>query len=124
MSRPRRLRRREVLMRRLFAMFAIPFSLAAAPIGNPADPAVLEEGFWISDRCWSSLRFGLSGDFLAQKRLRPDPSCSDLGIGESEIGWKAAVCDIGWNMRERFEIRAFTGPAAAADLAGVERSSV
>ncbi len=24
--------------------------------------------------------------------------------------------DIGWNMRERFEIRAFTGPAAAADL--------
>lgn len=85
----------------------------AAPIGNPADPSVLEEGFWIADRCWSSLRAGVTGDLLFLKRLRPCHRMHHLGICQPEMNWQLAVSDIGWNIQERFNFHFLVGPVAS-----------
>lgn len=91
-------------------------SVLASPIGNPADPAVLEEGFWIPDHCWSSLRTGVTGDFLFAKRLRPCHRLHDLMIYRPELNWRLAVADVGWNIRERFDIHLLAGPVSSVDF--------
>ena len=91
-------------------------TIMAAPIGNLADPAILEEGFWISDRCWSSVRAGMAGDFLWQKRLQPCRVSRHLGVSRPEIKWKLAVSDVGWNIRERFDLHFLAGPVTSVQF--------
>lgn len=85
----------------------------ASLIGNPSDPAILEEGFWISDRCFSSARAGMAGDFLFAKRLRTCRTSRNLDVSRPEMNWNLALADVGWNIRERFDLHLLTGPAAA-----------
>jgi hypothetical protein len=66
-------------------------NLGASLIGNPADPSILDEGFWISDRCWSNLRMGMSGDFLIEKRMRSCRFSKGLGISNPEMNWQLAA---------------------------------
>jgi len=88
----------------------------AAPIGNPSDPSILEEGIWIPDRCWSSVRAGMSGDFMLLKRLQPCRVSKGLGISRPEMKWKLAVSDLGWNIRERFDLHFLAGPVASVQF--------
>ncbi|MBF8262961.1 MAG: ompA-A [Parachlamydiales bacterium] len=95
-------------------IFLLLFRFAEASlIGNPSDPAILEEGFWISDRCFSSIRAGMAGDCLFLKRLRTCRTSHKWGISRPEMNWNLALADIGWNIRERFAIHLLAGPAAA-----------
>lgn len=91
-------------------------ALGASLIGNPADPALLEEGVWIPDSSWASLRAGISGDLLFEKRMRPCRYSSGLGVAKSEMSWKLACWDLGWNIKERFDLHLLAGPAASVKL--------
>ncbi len=91
-------------------------ALGASLIGNPADPAILEEGFWISDCSWASVRAGISGDLLFEKRMRPCRGSHGLGISKPEMNWKIACWDLGWNIKERFDLHLLAGPAASIKL--------
>ncbi|MES2273002.1 MAG: hypothetical protein V4487_02285 [Chlamydiota bacterium] len=95
-----------------FLIALLPFfSLFGAFIGNPSMPALLEEGFFISDRCWSNPQVGFSYDFLLQKTLRPCHHCSSSK--ESKIWGNSQVGEIIWNIRERFNLGARLGSARA-----------
>ena len=90
------------------------FRMAGASfVGSPASPAILEEGFFISDRCWSNIQAAVSGDFLFNKRLRTCRTSQGLGINHTEMSWTLAVCDVAWDIRERFSIHLLAGPAAS-----------
>src|SRR5579862_7491052 len=93
--------------------FLLIGSLSASFIGNPADPAVLEEGFWISDCSWSSVRLGISADFIHSKRMRPCRISQGMGISNVEMNWKIGVADLGWNIRERFDLHVLIGPVSS-----------
>ncbi len=103
-------------MKKLFLFIFCNVQAMASLVGNLADPAILEEGFWIPDRCWSSLRAGVSGDFLFCKRLKPCRVSRSMHLERPEIDWQLAVCDIGWNIRERFDLHLLAGPAASSAL--------
>ena len=46
-------------MKKLFYLILFyPFFLSSAPVGNPASPAIIEEGFVIPDTKWVSFRLG------------------------------------------------------------------
>lgn len=100
---------------RFLAIFASS-ALGASLIGNPADPAILEEGVWISDCSWSSARAGITGDLLFEKRLRTCRVSSRAGITRPELSWKLACWDIGWNIKERFDLHLLAGPASSVTL--------
>jgi len=97
------------------AIFASSISRASL-VGNPADPAVLEEGVWISDCSWASARAGISGDLLFEKRMRPCRFSKGIGISRPEMSWKVALWDLGWNVKERFDFRLLAGPATSVCL--------
>lgn len=44
-------------------------SLKAAPVGNTAAPALIQEGFVIPSECWIDVRVGYEGDFVGDGRL-------------------------------------------------------
>lgn len=88
-------------------------AIEASWVGNPSDPAILEEGFWISDRCFSSVRAGISSDILFQKRLTPSHSSKDLGISHPEVSWTLAALDAGVNFKERLDLHLIAGPITA-----------
>lgn len=100
---------------RFLAIFASNI-LGASLIGNPADPALLEEGMWISDCSWASLRAGISADLLFEKRMRPCRVSSDFGISKAEMSWTLAAWDLGWNIKERFDLHLLAGPASSVKL--------
>jgi hypothetical protein len=100
----------------LLAGFLLFRTAEASFVGCPSNPAILEEGFFISDRCWSNIHAAVSGDFLFNKRLRTCRASSGLGISHSEMRWNLAVCDIGWDIRERFCFNLLAGPAASVKL--------
>ena len=43
--------------------------LHAAPVGNPAAPALIQKGLFTSSHSWGSLRLGYEGDFVSDGRL-------------------------------------------------------
>ena len=46
------------------------------------------------------------------KRLQPCRLSKGLGISRPEMKWRLAVSDIGWNIRERFDLHFLAGPIA------------
>jgi hypothetical protein len=81
-------------------LFALAVQIYAVPVGNPSTPALLEEGFFISDRSWSNPQMAYQGDFLFQKRLRT----SAIGgqVTKAEIEGRSQIGEISWSIRERF----------------------
>ena len=97
-------------MKRTIILFCIALTtVEAVSIGNPAEPALLEEGFWISDRRISSMRLGALDDLLFSKRMKPAPESSQMGISHTELNWKLLTADVGWNIRERFDLHLLVG---------------
>lgn len=45
-------------------------SLYAAPVGNPAFPQLLKEGYAIPNNCWVDFRLGYEGDFIGDGRMK------------------------------------------------------
>ncbi len=52
------------------ALFLAGHSLFAAPVGNPAFPQLLQEGYFIPSSYWVALRLGYEGDFVGDGRLK------------------------------------------------------
>jgi hypothetical protein len=88
--------------------------LTASMVGNLADPALLEEGLWISDLSWSNLRLGMSGDIVFDKRMRS--SRETRGISHPELNWQLFVTDLGWNVKERFDLHLLVGPVTKVNM--------
>lgn len=85
--------------------FLFTSSLAAVPIGNPALPSLLQEGFFIPDECWSNPQCGICGDFLLQKKMRSCRASQSLGLHKGEIWGTSEVGAIAWSIRERFNFQ-------------------
>jgi hypothetical protein len=100
-------------MNRFFILLAMIAAgqVDASFVGCPANPAILEEGFFIPDHCWSSVHAAVSGDILFNKILRPCRRSHNLNIKRPEMKWSLAVCDAIWDIRERASIHLFAGPA-------------
>lgn len=94
----------------LYFLLLLPFfSLFSAPIGNPSSPALLEEGFFISDQFWSNVQVGITGDYLWQKKLRTCHKAKAPRIHHAQIQGPSEVADLTWNIRERFNLQAHLG---------------
>jgi hypothetical protein len=104
-------------LQRFLAILSFSLSeLSASLIGNPSSPAVLQEGWWIPDTCWSSLRIGVAGDFLLSKRMRPCHRSAHRGLSHAQLNWQVTAVDVGWDIRERFDLDLFLGPAPEVEL--------
>lgn len=114
----------KVLTTVLLAQLILFQTAEASFVGCPSNPSILEEGFFISDRCWSNIHAAISGDFLFNKRLRTCRTSGGLGIRHSEMNWSLAVCDIGWDIRERFSFHLLAGPAASVKFRWQQRGAV
>ena len=51
----------------VFSLFAV--FLQAAPVGNGASPALIQEGFLIPSSYWVDFRIGYEGDFVGDGRM-------------------------------------------------------
>jgi hypothetical protein len=92
----------------LIALF-FTSSLLAVPIGNPASPALLEKGFFISDLRGSNLQLGVVGDDLNQKRFKPRRQSRALGIHKVTLQGTSEVGTLTWNLFERCNIQVELG---------------
>jgi hypothetical protein len=106
---------------KIIVLLFLPLNLFANWIGNPADPALLDEGFWIPDTSCSSARLGMSGDCLLSKRLKASPESSKLGISRPEMNWQLMACDMGWNVKERLDLHVLVGPLAKLNLSWFQK---
>jgi hypothetical protein len=88
----------------------------ATLIGCPANPAILGEGFLISDRCWSNVHAAVSGDLIFNKQLHTCRTSRGQDIHQSKMSWSLAVGDLGWNIRERFSVHLLAGPVVSAQV--------
>lgn len=83
--------------------------LAAAPIGNPSAPSVLEEGLLIPDTSWANVQFGFIEDRLFQQRFCPRTSSLGLGLARASIRGYSQIGVLTWNIAERLNIQAEIG---------------
>ncbi len=96
-------------MRWFFSLFALP--LLAASVGNPANPVLLEEGFWIPDTFWSNVQAGATQDFLIQKKLKAAKKFSHLPLSRIRIEGNSQVADLVWSLREKINLQINLGSA-------------
>jgi len=57
-------------MKKLIALALLSKSLFAAPVGDPAFPRLINEGFFISKDSVANVRAGYEGDFIADARMQ------------------------------------------------------
>lgn len=97
------------MMRLLYCLAALP--LLAAQVGNPANPVLLDEGFWIPDTFWSNFQAGATQDFLIQKKLKPSKKFSHLPLSKIRMEGNSQIADLVWCIREKINIQLNLGSA-------------
>lgn len=80
-------------------------SIQALPIGNPADPSILEEGFFIPDTIWSQPRVGYIQDFLFSCKLRNQTS----DVKHSWVKGRAELFTVTWSILDRLNLDLILG---------------
>ena len=90
-------------MRIVFLLFFFP--LFSVPIGNPASPALLQKGFFISDTSFSNLQLGYTSDCLFQKRVQPRNSSRLFGLHKAQIEGISQIATIACNILERVNLQ-------------------
>lgn len=85
------------------ASFLFNNSLFSFATGNPAAPALLEEGLWIPDTNWSNPQAGGEGDYLFNKKFSSEEVDHVSAFGSSQQGF------VNWTLFERFSAQAFLG---------------
>lgn len=86
---------------RFYFLFAL--KALAAPIGNPASSAILQEGLLISDTVWTQPRVGFFEDFTLNHRL-VGSSLKNVSLEGTSI-----VGSLVWSMFERLDIALLLG---------------
>lgn len=84
-------------------------SLFAAPVGNPADPVLLEEGFLIPDTFWSNVQASATQDFLIQKKLKTSRKAPVQT--RAKIEGNSQMAGLAWCIREKFNFQINLGSA-------------
>ncbi len=82
-------------------------SLAAAPIGNPSSPSVLQQGFVIPDTSWCQPKISFTEDVMFNKRLAKDSVQAGCVDSHSQLGSAT------WSMWERFDVSIVLGTASS-----------
>ncbi|MBS0624700.1 MAG: hypothetical protein JSS32_01460 [Verrucomicrobia bacterium] len=82
---------------------AFPALLFSAPIGPPSSPSILEQGFFIADTSWASVRTGYTQDFLLYQKLESSQAKHSGIQGVSSLG------SISWNIKERLDLQFVSG---------------
>jgi len=54
------------------------FGVYAAPVGNPLNPEIIEEGFFITPASWMNFRLGYEGNFVSDARMDKKTSSSKI----------------------------------------------
>ncbi|MDE3045032.1 MAG: hypothetical protein KGJ02_00075 [Verrucomicrobiota bacterium] len=85
----------------LFCLFAN--KIEAVPVGNPASPAILQEGIFLSDAGWTQPRLGFLEDFTLNH-----PLAGDSLHAVSAEGFSAAGALI-WSLFERLDLSLLLG---------------
>lgn len=93
-------------MKALLIFFAVGAAYGA-PIGNPASPALLQEGLFIADTVWCQPRASFIEDFLMQKNLTG--SRHDSHVGNVKINGTSSLGSASWSIRERFDLSFIAG---------------
>jgi hypothetical protein len=88
-------------------LFLSAVGLFAAPIGNPASPALLQEGLWIPDTVWCQPRASYLADFTMKKRLSGSRHLSK--IEEGRISGNSSLGTLAWSIRERLDVAVTAG---------------
>jgi hypothetical protein len=91
-------------------LFWLPFSLFCAPIGNPAAPSLLEEGFFIPDTSWTNFQIGFTQDFLIEKMFRAARTSPLQPVSQASLSGNAELAEAVWSIKERFNMRFAVGP--------------
>jgi hypothetical protein len=92
---------------RIFPFLFAVGALQAAPIGNPASPALLQEGLFIADTVWCQPRASFIEDFLMQKKL--SGSRHYAHVGNVKIKGTSSLGCASWSIRERFDLSFIAG---------------
>lgn len=80
-------------------------SLCAAPIGNGAAPALLEEGVWTPDTFWTNGQLSVTFDTLFTKKMKAAPSSPLQNLEEAEVQAHAQFASLIWNIQERLDVQ-------------------
>lgn len=81
------------------------FQLCASAAGNPAFPALLEQGIRIPDTCWSNVRVAFLEDLLLQKKYFARTSSRDLQLRRARLCGNSQIGCVAWNIVERCDIQ-------------------
>jgi len=90
-----------------FLIWLIP--IYSSPIGNPAAPSLIEQGFFIPDTSWANIQFGFTGDDLSQKRFCARTSSQNLGLHKACLWGVSQTGNVTWNIMERCNLQCELG---------------
>jgi hypothetical protein len=93
-------------MKKLIAAFLCIPSLYALYLGNPAEPQIIDEGFFISQDSLFSVKVGYQGDFVFDRKLRAFDGATGR-IDRFNIWMNQGVLTL--NILDRFEAYASVG---------------
>ena len=96
-------------IRFLVLSLSCPIFFYASFLGNPASPAILEQGFFISDTNWSNIQFGFVEDALFQKKFFARQSSKGLGLRKASIEGMSQAGYVAWGIAERFHVQCELG---------------
>ncbi len=99
-------------MKRLLLILSV-WSLQAAPIGNPASPALLQDGLFIPDTVWCQPRASFLEDFLTCQKL--SGSRHETPVNRIELDGISSLGSVTWSIKERLDL-SFVGGSGSKKI--------
>ncbi|MBI5345975.1 MAG: hypothetical protein HZB76_02380 [Chlamydiae bacterium] len=94
-------------MKRALLFFALCVnSLFAAPAGDPFNPAIIKEGFFISPGSWINVRAGYEGNFVYNAKMEKDDGADGI-IDNFKQDVQSGTLTI--NIHDRFDLYGVVG---------------
>ncbi len=90
----------------IFLILAVCHSLSALYMGNPAEPQIIDDGFWISQDASFGLKIGYLGDRVADRKMRAN-SHGHSRIDKMTLSFDQGVLAL--NYLDRAEIYGMAG---------------
>lgn len=76
-------------------------SLVALPVGNPAEPQIIDQGFWISQDALVGVKLGYEGDRVADRKMRANGNAHGR-VDQMSLAFDQGV--ITFNYLDRLEL--------------------
>jgi hypothetical protein len=78
----------------------------AAPVGNPLNPAVIKQGFFISQGSWINIRAGYEGNFVYDSKMKETlPQHNHIDNFKQDVN----SATLTFNIHNRFDLYALAG---------------